>query len=812
MTASAPKAKPEPRRPLVIAVPEQGQALDGELHRVSWARTIWRLAVEPAQHPWSPTWALRSRGPLVAVAIATGVLALLLFSGCAGAPPQSLLQSTTSPKPSAPARCESLLVSRELQIPPAGELGDARLTIEDIPPVVGKLRVLVRRPRFPARLELVADGFADFDQVLEISPGAGQRDLTVVLARPRDAWDDWPRQWCRACRVDVELSGLFGAKEGLTAFFAQAMQDAAAIDADYARQSAEPASRPSPALREHAERLSADARRCGVAIEPALNAALDALDKVDRARALFYSGELPDAPAVLRAFRTATEALEARAPSADAAREAGWPASLAIRGAGRLRSAALHLELIAQAANLPREDRALAARWMALALAPDAAALEKRVAALPAIKDLDDARARLAWVDPQPLAVLPLPGASKPASLRVREFRAVRSGRRCIGQGGAVPVRDGTTEARALATLLHADGDLRLRVAQAADFKLARARHGVARELLCSAPRLEVADAFAGLEEKELGLVAQRLGALFHEIEQPGEGRDDLLADARFRAAALFCNLLSPENIQRRVTSVESYKAFLQGGEHVLELLPGSLHCDGRKVLAREIRGRLRDAYRAALEQHGTRGALCPVRAGRCPEEIAASVRELFGLSKPDLASVVAPRSRALEFPPPFGFGDRWVDKLDRCAREACDALSRLQSQAPAGQFEGPLCKPRSPGSELPQEVAIDRPEAPSSVTLSSCDANVGVRLTLKRRRDAGTLVAIASAHRFRYGSESVTRQSRHPQLGRIFERVADLSDPSDVSRRDDDEFEVAVTPTVENQTFYFFSLRRRDY
>jgi hypothetical protein len=32
------------------------------------------------------------------------------------------------------------------------------------------------------------------------------------------------------------------------------------------------------------------------------------------------------------------------------------------------------------------------------------------------------------------------------------------------------------------------------------------------------------------------------------------------------------------------------------------------------------------------------------------------------------------------------------------------------------------------------------------------------------------------------------------------------------VSRRPDGIFELALTPTVENQVFYFFSLRRRDY
>ena len=72
--------------------------------------------------------------------------------------------------------------------------------------------------------------------------------------------------------------------------------------------------------------------------------------------------------------------------------------------------------------------------------------------------------------------------------------------------------------------------------------------------------------------------------------------------------------------------------------------------------------------------------------------------------------------------------------------------------------------------------------------------------------------MSIASAHPFRYGSETVLRQGRHPQLGKIFERVADLGDRADVTARADGAFEVALTPTVENQVFWFFTLRRRDY
>jgi hypothetical protein len=257
---------------------------------------------------------------------------------------------------------------------------------------------------------------------------------------------------------------------------------------------------------------------------------------------------------------------------------------------------------------------------------------------------------------------------------------------------------------------------------------------------------------------------------------------------------------------------VTGYKIFVEGGTHLLDFSPRPLVCGGQPLAAREIRQRLRDAYRAALDRHGLANRLCPVRAGKCPEDIAASVRKLFSLPPREIAAPAPHESRALDFPPPFGFSDSFVQKLDRCARDACQALERLRGESPAGQFDGPVCAPRSEGAEQPQEVTLDRPEAPSAVTLSSCDPNVSVRVTLRRKPQAGTLVAIASSHQFRYGSENVSRQGRHPQLGRIYERVADLADPGDVSHRGEGEFDVALTPTVENQVFYFFSLRRRDY
>ena len=62
--------------------------------------------------------------------------------------------------------CETVLVSHEVRIPPDGVLADVRLTIEDLPPVAGKLRVLVRHPAFESGLELASDEKADFDKVL----------------------------------------------------------------------------------------------------------------------------------------------------------------------------------------------------------------------------------------------------------------------------------------------------------------------------------------------------------------------------------------------------------------------------------------------------------------------------------------------------------------------------------------------------------------------------------------------------------------------------------------------------------------------
>ncbi|MFL5312508.1 MAG: hypothetical protein ACJ79H_18900 [Myxococcales bacterium] len=802
-----------PHRRLVVAVALEKAAGD-ELARVSWARTVWRLAVEPGQHPWRPAWRLRHHGALAVVAAAVVLLLLLAASGCASAPRQSILRSVPAPVPAKAARCETLLVSQELQVPLAGRIGDLRLTIDGLPEVAGKLRVLVRRPRFASTLDFEADRAPEFDKVVELSPGAGQRQLTIVLGRPPGAPDDWPRRSCVSCRVDVELSGLFDAREGLDAFFSRATAETIAIESAFRRQAPERGSRPDVALRQLADDLAAESNRCGAPIGPLLLGAVGAIDQLDAARVVLYGGEtpqLPDAPAVLRSWESATAALDALPVAAAAARGAGWPASLRARSAGRLRVSALHLELAAQVAGLPAGDKPIAAQWIALAMAPDRAALDRRKAALPRIRDLSDAEARLDWVNPRLDVPVRVPGLSRPATLRVREWPAPPEGRRCIGRLGAAPVRDPDGEARAVAALLDGDPGHGTVLASAHPISALRARLQRSRELLCEPVSADVGSLFAGLEEKELGLVAERLESIYAELDrQPA--RDEISRAVSARTGELLCKLFDPETIQRRVKSVTAYKIFVEGGTHVLGFSPRPLSCGGQPLSAREVRQRLREAYRAALDQHGVTNRLCPVRAGKCPEDIAASVRKLFSLSHKELAVPAAQESRALDFPPPFGFSESFVQKLDRCARDACEALERLRSEAPAGQFDGPVCAPRNAGVEQPQEVTLDRPEAPSTVTLSSCDPNVSVRVTLRRKPQAGTLVAIASSHQFRYGSESVSRQGRHPQLGRIYERVADLADPGDVSHRGEGEFDVALTPTVENQVFYFFSLRRRDY
>jgi hypothetical protein len=548
-----------------------------------------------------------------------------------------------------------------------------------------------------------------------------------------------------------------------------------------------------------------------VSVDAPLRAALSALAVLDFARAHLYAGapELPDATTVRDAWDLANASIEAVPAISAAARAAGWPSSLRFGSSGRLRSAALALDLSGQLASLSAADKQVAARWVTVALAPDPAALEKRIAAVPPVRDFADADARLEWVDPRPGATVAVPGTSQPAALRVREWGAVRTGRRCIGPLGAAPVRDPEADAAQVASFFGADPHGRLRLAHSSDIPAARETLQRASKLLCEQPAADVDDLFRGLEEKDLGLVAERLDEIYREAD-PRRENDALARAVLSRTSHLLCSLFDGDTIQRRVTSVAAYKIFVEGGTHVLEYLPGSLVCGNHLLPAREVRRRLRAAYRDALEVHSVRDRLCPLRAGKCPDEVAASVRRMFGLTRPALAAPAPSESRLLDYPPPFGFGREWVEKLDRCAREACEALWKLQGEAPEGQFEGALCPVRPEGAD-PQEVTLASPESPSSITLSSCDAHVGVRITLRRAAGAGTLVSIASAHQFRYGSESVDHQARHPQLGRIYERVADLADSGDVSRKGDG-FEVALTPTVANQVFYFFTLRRRDY
>src|SRR5437667_10311445 len=108
--AADPKPAPEGRMVAAALVEEERE--DG-LSRVSWPRTIWRLALEPGEHPWSSRWRLRRRAPVVAVVIA--FLLLLLFAvGCASVPPRSLYDSAAAPPAAEGLRCETVLVSHEV--------------------------------------------------------------------------------------------------------------------------------------------------------------------------------------------------------------------------------------------------------------------------------------------------------------------------------------------------------------------------------------------------------------------------------------------------------------------------------------------------------------------------------------------------------------------------------------------------------------------------------------------------------------------------------------------------------------------------
>src|SRR5207249_6707499 len=112
--------------------------------------------------------------------------------------------------------------------------------------------------------------------------------------------------------------------------------------------------------------MSAEAKRCGVALDPALRGVQSALAQLDAARALLYGKDasIPDAAAVFRSWEAATAAMEG--PIATSARRAGWPSSLRPGNAGRMRTTALHLDAAAQLAALTPSDKPTAARRVAV--------------------------------------------------------------------------------------------------------------------------------------------------------------------------------------------------------------------------------------------------------------------------------------------------------------------------------------------------------------------------------------------------------------------------------------------------------------
>ena len=179
-----------PHRRIVVATPVEPD-VEEDLERVSWPLTVLRLAVQPSSHPWKRGWRLTQRAPLVAVAIGALLLMLLAASGCASAPALSIKQRAAVPSPPPGMRCESILVSQELQLPPDGELGEVRVTLRDIPEVTGKLRVLVRKPRFASSLDVDTGGPIGFDRVMDVTAGgrelfSGETSTAKMRRTPRE--------------------------------------------------------------------------------------------------------------------------------------------------------------------------------------------------------------------------------------------------------------------------------------------------------------------------------------------------------------------------------------------------------------------------------------------------------------------------------------------------------------------------------------------------------------------------------------------------------------------------------------------------
>src|SRR5262249_52978198 len=146
-------------------------------------------------------------------------------------------------------------------------------------------------------------------------------------------------------------------------------------------------------------------------------------------------------------------------------------------------------------------------------------------------------------------------------------------------------------------------GGQRMRVTRTSDIGPVRETLRRARSLLCEPLAVDVEPLFAGLDDRELGAASERLDVIYTEVD-PRRENDEVARAVSARTSRLLCKLPSPETIDRRVASVVGYKIFVEGGTHVIDHLPGPLICEGRGVPTREIRRRLRDAYRAALDKH----------------------------------------------------------------------------------------------------------------------------------------------------------------------------------------------------------------
>lgn len=637
---------------------------------------------------------------------------------------------------------------------------------------------------------------------LPLSRDAGAAWLLLEISPPTQRRWPWDPAPCpkSGCEVLVSTTGAFGAGPPLEKALRTSSADLMILERALVTQRA-PSQKIGVDTSAMATRFASDSPCRTQDVAAALTAVSEALELLNGWVIERYGGDRPsftDTAPVLDAF-TRADALLASLPIEEARVGSGWT------GLTAAPLVKLHLELSRQLdeSGLPSDEREAAARWLSQALARSAETWDRQRAALPALRDVEDAQARVAFTE-QVISSgigIPVPGSTWTFSLP-DGWSAPALGTLCYGPKSHLPVPSSEEATQALSRWL-LGGTGALRVENVDTLAAAFDTWDIATKLLCvvAVDARPLGDDLRArirppAQPGPNGVTQPRgIATLRGAMETIGSSRvqsepDHPISKAvRQQVTDVICETFDEDTLSKRIRSLPDLGDFLADTSELWSFLPDSFACATGPLSGRTTAEQAEDLFQKLVEDSLTRNG-----PRKTAEEVSA------------LLSRDSAQSENSKFNPSFVFlgGEPLLSNYENsCNDGLCAELNKVCSAEGSPFKDAAMCQRACRSITFPTSVAYEAPPPGEEVQVGPLRCMKGrdfkIAITVDHR--SGGSLFVLSREKFRLGDREITYRAPHIYLGPTYHAWRDIG-PFERN------FYITIRPSVDGQVFWIETAR----